>query len=1563
MYLHTARFLACSLAALACSAPAAWAQATIPAFPGAEGFGAFSNGGRGGDVYIVTNLNASGAGSFADAIATVPTAGRTIVFAVSGYIRFPSGSGGTRMTKGKVTIAGQTAPGDGIGFYNNFFRVSAPDVVIRHVRFRHGKNGSGGDCLDLDSGANRAMLDHLSMQFSTDENMSSFSSAPDRLTLQYSINSWGLQSHSAGGLWDQNYATSLYNLWAHNHTRNPKARPWGLLEWVNNVTYDWNIGFIMGDSATPAPWKANVIGNYFLCPPGNLRSRALEKANLDRNGVPNFTLHVADNLFDKNGNTLLDGTDQGYEIASGSYAVSPARMTAPGGGVVPVGPRLAFKKVVSSAGALRLNATSGIPLRDEVDTHQFDNVLNFRRNIITRESDLPVSNAGFGTLNSAPAPLDSDRDGMPDAYESALGWSPATPDHNTPLAASGGMLSGTTFMPAGTPAGYTRLEEYLHFLASPHAITARNTAAEPSALAVDLSRYTLGFNSLSPTFTLTNLVGGTAAQSGAGGRLVTFTPTLNTAGRARFDFTVTDSQGDSWTQSLLILVSAQGVPRSLVWKGDDTANTWNTSALNWTKSDGALVAYAAGDHALLDDRGSASPSLALPASLATGTVTFDSSKNYTLSGAGALIVGGPLTKRGPGTLTLANTGANSFGSLVHQAGGLVLTRSDSAGGAKIQLEGGALTLSPDVVGSNVANALEFNAPTVVNVTTQHNATGAWTGPGDVTVNTSALWTIAGSWSGYSGRITLGSTGTPRLRLNQTSNTNFGSAALAIDLGRGSGQFMNRNGGSTAYAIGTLTGGPDTQLQGTQTPNSTNSNTSIYSIGARGENAVFEGSIRNGGPTAAVATLINKVGSGSWTLTGVSSHTGATTVSAGSLRLDGDFATSPVTVASGASLAGSGSTGGLVTIQSGGRLTPGPGDLAPGVFTAGGLTPASGSTLSFDLAPDPSAAGDRITLPSGTLTLAGTIHFQLNFLDLAQGVAAGTYPLIDGAASLSAASPVLNPVPPASAGTTRQTFSLVRPASGATPAFVNLVVAGSAASLVWSGPSGSIWDLNTTSGNFSGGPTSSFFNLDRVSVDDSGPGGLISLAGTLQPARLTLANSAKAYTLGGSGVLSGPMTMVKSGAGVVTFGNTAAYTHTGGVELHAGAFVLGSAVSPFGPGLVRIHGGSLQLANAATFLSNSFLFSGASALVSPYSGNSTLANSTANTFASTGPDTVVDFSGVAGIVSLNGRMDGFAGTLDWGSGSGMLRLNANSLASADVNLGSPVAHFALGSASGRLVNRNGGLVIDLGALSGGPSTLLSGRQTGSGETSTTYRVGALGLDTIFSGSIQHGGDLSGVQIVKVGPGAWTLAGTSEYIGSLEVDAGHLVLTGSLACTGAARVAPAGTLRLAGGLLQAEALELDPGARLEGMGLIRADLSNRGDIHAAGPGVLTIDGDVVNDGHIRLSSGAELVANGAFINNGVLDLMTAGGTLPANLVNNGVVIDATAAQLTSWQRDGHAFTLRIASYTGYHYTLQTSTDLAAGWTAVETRAGATGIELTFTHDAGPSPRRFYRISVGL
>lgn len=525
----------------------------MSAFPGAEGFGANATGGRGGDVYVVTNLESSGPGSFYQGVTTIPSSGRTIVFAVSGEIHLAGGIK-TRITGSKLTIAGQTAPGDGILLRDGTLRISGDDIVIRHLRFRHGKEGSGGDCIDLDSNCENAILDHVSMAFGTDENISSFKRPPENLTMQWSLNAWGLESHSCGGLWDQNHATCHHSLWAHNHTRNPKARPGGLLEWANNVLFDWDIGFIMGDSDTPAAWKANVSGNYFICPPGNIRKTPLEKAHLGHDGRPNFSVHVSNNLHDMDGDRRLNGIDRGWDIVGGTAfdeGKNPKgnyiRLDQPvsGSGTLAIDdPLTAYKKVISQAGALRLDASFDGGLHDEVDARLMENVTQLKRNHISSEDDLKgVGNGGFGTFSKTKALPDGDEDGMPDAWEAALRWNPRSKDHNEEVRRE-------SFFPEGAPTGHTALEEYLHFKSIPHLFMVKGATTRPE---IDLSRYTAGFTN-SPKFTISNVAGGTAIQGGAGGKLVRFTAN-KAEGRGSFLFTVTDADGSKWTQQFAICVT------------------------------------------------------------------------------------------------------------------------------------------------------------------------------------------------------------------------------------------------------------------------------------------------------------------------------------------------------------------------------------------------------------------------------------------------------------------------------------------------------------------------------------------------------------------------------------------------------------------------------------------------------------------------------------------------------------------------------------------------------------------------------------------------------------------------------------------------------------------------------------------------------------------------------------------------------------------------------------------------------------------------------------------------
>lgn len=197
------------------------ASARVPAFPGSEGFAAHSNGGRGGDTYQVSNLNTKGPGSFLDAISTPQPEGRTIVFTTSGIIPIHK----ARLSASNITIAGQTAPGDGVCLSGSSLTISGADVVIR--RFRHGAKGNGGDCINPDGGAKNLIIDHCDVMFSADENLSSFRTAPPTMTFQWSTNAWGIHGHSCGGLWLIDHATARHTLWANNKPRLVYSSVWG----------------------------------------------------------------------------------------------------------------------------------------------------------------------------------------------------------------------------------------------------------------------------------------------------------------------------------------------------------------------------------------------------------------------------------------------------------------------------------------------------------------------------------------------------------------------------------------------------------------------------------------------------------------------------------------------------------------------------------------------------------------------------------------------------------------------------------------------------------------------------------------------------------------------------------------------------------------------------------------------------------------------------------------------------------------------------------------------------------------------------------------------------------------------------------------------------------------------------------------------------------------------------------------------------------------------------------------------------------------------------------------
>jgi hypothetical protein len=251
-------------------------QAKIPAFPGAWGGGMYSFGGRGGKVIVVTNLNDSGPGSFRDACEQGGP--RIVVFNVAGVIRLQAP---VSIRAPYVTIAGNTAPGDGVCIAGNTVELNTHDIVVRHMRFRRGKT----DAADRDDsfGGNpvgNLIIDHVSASWSLDENISMYRhmyQPPEggqalklptvNVTIQNSISSESLNiyHHAFGSTLGGLNSTFLRNLWACNTGRNPSVGMYGDFTFVNNVLFNYRHRTVDGGDHKSL---YNIINNYFKPGPG-----------------------------------------------------------------------------------------------------------------------------------------------------------------------------------------------------------------------------------------------------------------------------------------------------------------------------------------------------------------------------------------------------------------------------------------------------------------------------------------------------------------------------------------------------------------------------------------------------------------------------------------------------------------------------------------------------------------------------------------------------------------------------------------------------------------------------------------------------------------------------------------------------------------------------------------------------------------------------------------------------------------------------------------------------------------------------------------------------------------------------------------------------------------------------------------------------------------------------------------------------------------------------------------------------------------------------------------------
>ena len=307
------------------------ALAAPVAFPGAEGAGAQAKGGRGGDVYYVTNLNDSGAGSLREGINTAPTSGRTILFKISGIINLQTG---LSINRSNITIAGQTAPGDGITIRNRTIYVGEPpprkpgsslanNIIIRHLRLRLGQGTQATDQLDniwVNSGSD-IILDHISSSWSADEVLSA-SRDVKNLSVQNSLMYEALnkEGHAFGSIIDSGYDTTTRTTTTSGRTtsagtrvRAPRTRIRGSRSTSGTMSSTTGATRSVTAAVDDKNIQLNYVNNYLTAGPSSTATCAME------GGDSSERIYQSGNKIDLNKNGKVDGTDTGWGMFCGIF--------------------------------------------------------------------------------------------------------------------------------------------------------------------------------------------------------------------------------------------------------------------------------------------------------------------------------------------------------------------------------------------------------------------------------------------------------------------------------------------------------------------------------------------------------------------------------------------------------------------------------------------------------------------------------------------------------------------------------------------------------------------------------------------------------------------------------------------------------------------------------------------------------------------------------------------------------------------------------------------------------------------------------------------------------------------------------------------------------------------------------------------------------------------------------------------------------------------------------------------------------------------------------------------
>jgi hypothetical protein len=385
------------------------AQKQVIAFPGAEGFGKYATGGRGGKVLTVTNLNDDGEGSLRKAVRVKEP--RTIVFAISGTIELKSP---LDINYGDVTIAGQSAPGDGICLKNYTTNVNADNVIIRFMRFRLGdESAQESDAISGNKAKNNIIIDHCSMSWSTDECASFYRNK--NFTLQWCIISESLNSsvhqkgeHGYGGIWGGEKASFHHNLIASHNSRLPRFSgssttpngPEELVDFCNNVVYNW----MSNNSYGGEKGRYNVVNNFYKPGPATNKSR---KNQILNPSAPYGKFYVDGNvLYPQASTDNRKSVNADHPDSVFSDKPFPAEMIA--------------QQTALEACELVLSKSGASYKRDAVDSRIVEEVKKGNSSCGKNKNGIIDSQkevGGWPLLKSLSPPSDHDMDGMPDDFE------------------------------------------------------------------------------------------------------------------------------------------------------------------------------------------------------------------------------------------------------------------------------------------------------------------------------------------------------------------------------------------------------------------------------------------------------------------------------------------------------------------------------------------------------------------------------------------------------------------------------------------------------------------------------------------------------------------------------------------------------------------------------------------------------------------------------------------------------------------------------------------------------------------------------------------------------------------------------------------------------------------------------------------------------------------------------------------------------------------------------------------------------------------------------------------